>query len=128
MIEILVVLAILAILMTIVFVSLGNQRQRARLAGATSSVKSAMTLAATCYTMGGTVNSPPTDSQTGNSIAVCGDSQTVGSSVWPDLPQRCYYCGMSGTQVFFECMASSCDGASQKSFCDIGTTQCVQNN
>lgn len=129
MVEILVVIAIIAILATVVFVSVGNQRQRSRLAGATTSVKSAMTIAGACYAMGETINAPPVDSRIGSSVQVCGGAQSVGnSSVWPDLPEKCYYCGMSGTQVLFQCTGGSCSGVGEKSSCDYDSTECIPKN
>jgi prepilin-type N-terminal cleavage/methylation domain-containing protein len=129
LIEIMVVLVILAILMTISFVFLGDQGKRARLATATASVKSSMTIAATCQVMGGTgaVQAPPDDSR-GPGNAICSGVSTIpDTSVWPKLPEKCLYCGRDGTKINFECQNKACADISTKSFCDYNNTQCVQN-
>ncbi len=124
LIEILVVLAILAILSTIVFVAVGNQRQRARLAAAASSVKSAMTLAATCAMFDGNVRQP--DSQGGNTLCV-GSQQISALIVWPSLSNNCFYCNIEGSKITFRC-SGSCGGvAGEDSYCNYDTTQCTQN-
>lgn len=127
LIEILVVIAIIAILATIVFVAIGNQRQRARLAGAAASVKSTMTIAAACTVSGGTVSDPP-DGRGPSDYPVCSGASSYSQSVWPKLPEKCRYCGaISDLKINFECRgASSC--GEKPSFCSIETTECVQND
>ncbi len=126
LIEILVVLAILAILMTIAFIFLGDQGKRARLATATSSVKSAMTIAATCRVMGGAIQSPP-DDDPGPGGAICSGVTTISdTAVWPKLPDKCRYCAPNGTKITFQCQNDTCASVSDKSYCDYDSTQCVQ--
>lgn len=128
LIEVLVVLVILAILMTIAFVFMGDQGKRARLATATSSVKSAMTIAAACQVSGGTIQTPP-DGSRGPGNAICTGAPSISeNAVWPELPQKCLYCGSDGTKINFQCQNTACVSVSTKSFCDYNTTQCIQNN
>lgn len=128
LIEVLVVLAILAILMTIAFIFLGDQGKRARLATATSSVKSAMTIAAACQVIEGTVQEPP-DGIRGPGDTICTGAASISeNSVWPQLPEKCRYCGRDGTKINFECQNADCASVSGKSFCDYNNTQCVQEN
>lgn len=127
LIEILVVLVILAILMTIAFVFLGDQGKRSRITTATSSIKSAMAIAGACYAMGTTPSSPP-DGNRGPGSLICGDGKISNTAVWPELPEKCLYCGNDGTKINFECQNTACGNVSEKSYCDYNTTQCVQNN
>jgi len=133
LIELLIVLTILAILMTIAFVFLGDQGKRARLTTASMSVKSAMTIAAACYTSGGTISNPPSGINSGrgpSSDPVCVGSPTLSAeAVWPQLPEKCRYCGdiTADSKIEFECQNSSSCGAGS-SYCKIDTTQCIQNN
>lgn len=126
MIEILLVIAIIAILATIVFVSLGSQRQRARVTGAVASVKSAMAPAMACISLDGEVQAP---GETGGT-AICLDSPEISESItWPVLSNSCFYCEMpyEGT-ITFRC-SGSCGGISGgDSFCDYRTSQCEVRN
>jgi len=89
MVEILIVMSIIAILATVLFVSLGNQRQRARVAGAVAAVKSAMPITLTCVSIDGTVQPP--DVSGGNPIC-SGSPESPADSVWPVLSNNCHYC------------------------------------
>ena len=121
MVEILLVLAIISILGTIVFLGIGGQRKRARVVAAVASVKSAMTLAMACDSVGGEVLSPEAGSIGGGPL--CAGSEGVPEIVvWPALTNECYYCGMSEGNVLFRC--SGLCGSGNESFCDYKTSRC----
>jgi prepilin-type N-terminal cleavage/methylation domain-containing protein len=135
LIEVLAVLTILGILMTIALIFMGNQGKRARFATATSSVKSAMTIAATCQVLGGVISDPESDNRDGGGNYICSGVSQVSNTVWPLLPEKCSYCGKGETgtddetKIWFQCLDESvCSGnESDYSYCDYDTTQCVQN-
>lgn len=122
MVEILVVLAIIAILASIMFVSLGNQRQRARVAGALSSVKSAMPITITCQSFDGDIQSP--NEMGGN--PVCNGSAESPEGSWPVLSNNCKYCGLSSDElsVRFTCADICVEG--EDSVCNIKSGKCEQ--
>lgn len=128
MIEILLVMAIISILSTIVFASIGNQRQRARLANATSSVKSATTIATTCHAMGGDISNPGVDNRDGDGKYICSGVMQVDNVLWPKLPESCSYCGKNGTKIMFQCTKDGkCSGSEPDySSCDFNNSKCVQ--
>ena len=121
MVEILLTLAIISILSTIVFAGVSSQRQRARVIAAIASVKSAMTLAMACDSVGGEVLPPEIGSIGGGSL--CAGSEGIPETIiWPALTNDCYYCGMSEKGVLFRC-SGTC-GSGNESFCDYKTTRC----
>lgn len=124
LVEILVVMAIIAILASIVFVSLGNQRQRARVTAAVASIKSAMTPAMTCSSLDGTVQVPVA---VGGNALCLGSDETPETILWPVLSNNCVYCGLNGSKVEFNCDACG-SGNGGNSFCDFTTTQCEAHN
>lgn len=130
LIEVLIVLVIISILMTIAFIFLGDQGKRARLATAASSVKSAMTIASTCQILGGIVQDPPDNGDQGPGTAICtGVASLPATSVWPKLPDKCYYCWKGNTEpknIRYRC-DGSCD-ENTDSYCNYDNTQCVQKN
>jgi hypothetical protein len=125
MIEILVVMIIIGILSVIIFVSLGNQRQRARVTKAISSVKSAMPITITCISFDGEVLLP--DELGGNPIC-SGSPETPEGSNWPVLSSDCKYCGFSSSGLFvrFTC-AEDCD-EDNDSTCNIQDGKCEYKN
>lgn len=132
--ELLVVLGIIGILVTITFIALEGLGKKSRLATASSSMKSATTVATTCLSIGGVVSDPGTDTRVplsgGNPIPVCsGITQISSESVWPNLPSECLYCGKTGTTIYYQCSNdTSCGSVSDKSYCDYQSGRCVQNN
>ncbi|MDI6777596.1 MAG: type II secretion system protein [Patescibacteria group bacterium] len=122
MIEILLTLAIIAILGTIVFAGASGQRQRARVTAAVASVKSAMTPAMTCVSLDGKISAPMAGSIGGGAICSGSEEFSEPPIVWPTLTNGCFYCGMSENTVLFRCSGSCGDG--NESFCDYQTTQC----
>ncbi len=122
MIEILLVMTIIGILSTIIFVSLGKQRQKARAAAAVASVKGAMAPALSCISFEGTIKDPFSEE------SICEGSSEVPAEIkWPKLNDPCHYCPLSGDIVEFNCSAEAC-GSVENSFCNIKSGQCEVHN
>lgn len=88
LIELLIVIAIIAILATIIIVALSNARPRALKSAAIESFNRALETANICKSVdNGTVNAPTLSGTTyrgGNSICTGG---TTAAAYWPSLPQ-----------------------------------------
>ncbi len=127
LIELILVVVIIGILATMVFIALEGQGKRARLAAAATSIKSAISVATVCQSLGGTVSDPGSDVQGPSADSVCPDiSQFSGESFWSKLPGKCYYCGKSSSTIYFQCSFQNCATAgAQKSSCDYVSGQCV---
>jgi prepilin-type N-terminal cleavage/methylation domain-containing protein len=126
LVEVLTVVALIGILVTIAFLSLRSQRQRAQVAAAVASVKGAMTPATLCKSLDGEIQAPAAGSTGGDTLCE-GSSEIPESIKWPVLSNNCRYCSLDGTRVEFNCGACG-SGSGGNSFCDFSTTQCETRN
>ncbi|MEK7598202.1 MAG: prepilin-type N-terminal cleavage/methylation domain-containing protein [Patescibacteria group bacterium] len=88
LIEILIVVAIIAILVSAILVSINNSRKKARINSAKTSVRSALPIIVSCKDSGGIV-SFPANPMGGNRICNTG----YDSSFWPPLVSNYQYGG-----------------------------------
>ncbi len=92
LIELLVVVAIIGLLSSIVFASLGGARAKGRIAAAQGSMRDIVTSAILCKDGGGTVRIPASpDSNTGGGGNVC-SSTTDTATKYRALPSGWNYC------------------------------------
>jgi prepilin-type N-terminal cleavage/methylation domain-containing protein len=139
LVEMMVVVVIIGILASIVFAAIEGQGKRTRLAVATTSLKNAMTVATTCFSLGGEINDTGVDVQypiqpiEGGSplpVLICKNVSQFSEAYWPKLPDGCRYCKTKETKVLFQCSNTGCDevAAADMSSCDYKSGQCEQNN
>lgn len=89
LIELLIVIAIIAILATIIIVALSNARPKANKAAAVSTINEALKSAQVCITEGSTLNAinnttgQSTTTYTGTQYRICTDANVVASANWP---------------------------------------------
>ncbi len=92
LIELLVVVAIIGLLSSIVFASLGGARAKGRIAAAQGSMRDLITSAVLCLDENQTVQLPTKDTQNGGAGVICKDKQTtpaastIVTTSYKDLP------------------------------------------
>ncbi len=115
LVEMLTVIAIIGILAGILFVGLGKQRERARIASATTTAKSVMPYAQECLFRGGDLNTAPTTVDG----AICPNSKTN----WPTIsPTECVYIDGTATTWKVKCTFSA---TSTTITCDAEIGDCI---
>lgn len=91
LIELLVVIAIIGILSSVVIVSLNNQRSKAKIAAAQSTISSVLPLVITCLDEGKDIN-PITDAEDGGGTICDGND-----AIWPPLAGGWTYSSLTPT-------------------------------
>lgn len=94
-IEIMVVVAIIAIIASAVLVSIGQSRKNARINGARTTLRSALLVISSCKDSGSNVMAP-SSTETGNTL-IC--QSGIAGAFWPRLPDGYVY-GAGGANMY----------------------------
>ncbi len=94
MVEILITLAIIGVLAGVLFVALGNQRQKARVSAMKQTAESALSLARECYYRHGSIDKPEVNQPICNEV----------NQEWPELKDdNCEYGDDYGDEYSINC-------------------------
>ena len=91
LIELLVVVAIIGLLASIVFASLGSARRNGRIAAAQGTMRNLTTSLILCWDNDATDTNPPTETQNGGGGDVCDDT-VVTTTKYGSLPSGWFFC------------------------------------
>jgi type II secretory pathway pseudopilin PulG len=94
MVEILITLAIIGVLAGVIFVAIGNQRQKARISAMKQTAESALSLARECYYRHSFIDKPIANQE------ICGEV----NQEWPELNgNNCEYGDEDGSEYSIIC-------------------------
>lgn len=106
MVEVLSVMVILGIIGMVIFVKIGDERERVRVTGMKETAQSALSLAQECYFRNGWVDTPVANEKICEAV----------KQVWPELEdENCQYYGNGAKEFGIECSSYE-----RKVVCTVG--------
>ena len=106
MVEMLSVMVIIGIIGTVIFIKIGDEREKVRVTGMKETAQSALPLAQECYFRNGSVSPPIADQKICKAV----------NQVWPELEdENCEYYGEEPKEFGIECPAYE-----RKVVCKVG--------